>query len=245
MSEETTLVGTFEDIADAIREKGISGTMKAIEMPGKIRQIVQIDPEDYYTRGETSSSSELSTAFSDISSQIDPALRTDVDNKVLIDGLSAASLKVNIMALSTYQEISGGPEFDPTAFYAISDDTGGGGGGGDMSNYYTKDQTSSAVELSSAFANVSVDMSDYATLAQLSSKVLLNEVSADLKIQVMSKADYDVLSSGGGVDPDTFYAISDWQPVDVDNYYTKAQTSSAAQIDAVLGSINDLIAALN
>ncbi len=70
MAEDTTLVGTFEDIADAIREKGISGTMKATEMPGKIRQIVQIDPEDYYTRSETSSASELSAAFETVSASL-------------------------------------------------------------------------------------------------------------------------------------------------------------------------------
>lgn len=81
MSEETTLVGTFEDIADAIREKGISGTMKAIEMPSKIRQIVQIDPQDYYTKSETSSSVELSTAFADcaLTSQI-PTAVSQLDN---------------------------------------------------------------------------------------------------------------------------------------------------------------------
>lgn len=141
------------------------------------------------------------------------------------------------MALSDYQAISGTAAFDPEAFYCISDDTGGGGG--DMSNYYTKAQTSSSVELSTAFANVSVDMSDYATLAQLSSKVIVNEVSADLKIRVMSKADYDVLSAGGTTDPDTFYCLSDWQPVDVDDFYTKAE------IDAMIGDINNILEELN
>lgn len=63
MADEITLTGTFEDIADAIREKGISGTMKATDMPGKIRQIAQIDPEDYYTKSETSSAAELSGAL--------------------------------------------------------------------------------------------------------------------------------------------------------------------------------------
>ena len=67
MADEITLTGTFEDIADAIREKGISGTMKATEMPGKIRQIAQIDPEDYYTKSETSSAAELSDAFANVS----------------------------------------------------------------------------------------------------------------------------------------------------------------------------------
>lgn len=70
MADEITLTGTFEDIADAIREKGISGTMKATDMPGKIRQIAQIDPEDYYTKSETSSAAELSDAFASIPADV-------------------------------------------------------------------------------------------------------------------------------------------------------------------------------
>lgn len=147
------------------------------------------------------------------------------------------------MALSDYQAISGTAAFDPTAFYAISDDTAGSGGGGVdpsvLSGYYRKDETSSAVELENTFA-------DCATLAQLSSKVLVNDVSADLKIQVISKADYDVLSSGGTVDPDVFYCLSDWQPGgDMSDYYTKSQTSSAQEIDAAIGSIGEILEALN
>ena len=157
--------------------------------------------------------------------------------------VSAQSLKINIMALSDYQAISGTAAFDPDAFYCISDDTAGGGGGGvdpqTLSNYYTKSETSSAVELENAFA-------DCATLAQLSSKVVVNEVSADLKIQIISKADYDVLSAGGTTDPDTFYCLSDWQPTgDMTDYYTKSETSSAAELDAVIGNINNILEALN
>ncbi len=141
------------------------------------------------------------------------------------------------MALSAYQEISGTAAFDPTAFYCISDDNAGGGGGGGvdpqvLSGYYRKDETSSAVELENTFA-------DCATLTQLSSKVLVNEVSADLKIKVISKADYDVLSAGGTVDPEVFYCISDWQPVDVNDYYTKVE------IDSMIGNINDVLEELN
>lgn len=95
--------------------------------------------ESYYQKSETSSASELSAAFANVSVEVDPQLRTDIDSKVLVNEVSAQSLKINIMALSDYQEISGTAAFDPTAFYCISNDTaGGGGGGGDMSNYYTK-----------------------------------------------------------------------------------------------------------
>lgn len=120
-------------------------------------QEVQGMLDGYYQKSETSSATELETAFSTISAEIDPALRTDIDNKVLVNEVSAQSLKINIMALSAYQAISGGPEFDPTAFYAISDDNAGGGGVDPqvLSNYYQRSETSSAAELSAAFAGAS------------------------------------------------------------------------------------------
>lgn len=62
----------------------------------------------------------------------------------------------------------------------------------------------------------------------------------------MSKADYDVLSAGGTTDPDTFYCLSDWQPGgDMTDYYTKSETSSAAEISEALGDINTVLEALN
>ena len=74
----------------------------------------------------------------------------------------------------------------------------------------------------------------------------MNDVSADLKVKVMSKADYDVLSAGGTTDPDTFYCLSDWQPTgDMSNYYTKSETSSAAELNAVIGNINSILEELN
>lgn len=488
---ENAVISSEEKVVSAIlyTENNFQTLSGAEQMETNICSNVGATLQSYYIKNETSSSTELTEAFSNITVDVDPALRTDIDSKVLVNDVSAQSLKVNIMALSDYAAISGTAAFDPEAFYCISDDTAGGGGGGvdpqTLSNYYTKAQTSSAVELqaafstasgydlgktyvkyadgstvaynltgrvngnlsatiqnpldavevrigsnvtafgddgfrqwtsltavyypdsvvglgdhvflgdtklvhvelpdrisslggymfedcsslsslkipsnlvslvegtfkrstslkkiefpesltstsryifndtsdltavflgktndeitamanyslwggtrlvvsgwipasqewvtsqiptstselnndsgfidgaaldsyytksetssaaelSSAFANVSVDLTDYATLAQLSSKVIVNEVSADLKIQIMSKADYDVLSAGGTTDPDTFYCLSDWQPGgDMTDYYTKSETSSAAEIDAVIGNINDILEELN
>jgi len=89
MADEITLTGTFEDIADAIREKGISGTMKATEMPGKIRQIAQIDPEDYYTKSETSSAAELSDAFANVSANLSDFV-TESDISDFVDAQQVA-----------------------------------------------------------------------------------------------------------------------------------------------------------
>lgn len=61
--------------------------------------------------------------------------------------------------------------------------------GGDMSNYYTKSETSSATELGNAFNGKVTDLS---------------AVSGIMKI---SQADYSALSSGGTADDSTLYVI--------------------------------------
>ena len=43
----------------------------------------------------------------------------------------------------------------------------------------------------------------------------------------LTQAQYDALVSGGTVGPDTFYIITDAQSVDINNYWTSAQTQSA------------------
>ena len=43
----------------------------------------------------------------------------------------------------------------------------------------------------------------------------------------LTQAQYDALVSGGTVDPNTYYIITDAQSVDISNYWTSAQTNSA------------------
>ena len=43
----------------------------------------------------------------------------------------------------------------------------------------------------------------------------------------LTQAEYDALVSGGTVDPDTFYIITDATPQDMSQYWTSAQTNSA------------------
>ncbi len=43
----------------------------------------------------------------------------------------------------------------------------------------------------------------------------------------LTQAQYDALVSGGTVDPNTFYIITDAQPTDISQYWTSAQTQSA------------------
>lgn len=137
---ENAVVSSEEIVVSAIQytENNFQSLSGAEQMETNICANVGATLQSYYLKNETSSSTELGDAFSNITADVDPALRTDIDSKVLVNEVSAQSLKINVMALSDYQAISGTAAFDPEAFYCISDDTAGGGGGGDMSNYYTK-----------------------------------------------------------------------------------------------------------
>lgn len=53
----------------------------------------------------------------------------------------------------------------------------------------------------------------------------------------LTQAEYDALVSGGTVDPNTYYIISDASPADMSNYWTSAQTNSAIT-QAVSGKVD-------
>jgi len=55
----------------------------------------------------------------------------------------------------------------------------------------------------------------------------------------LTQAQYDALVSGGTVDPNTFYVITDAQGADLSNYYTKSETSGATQISTALNAKAD------
>lgn len=61
------------------------------------------------------------------------------------------------------------------------------------------------------------------------------EDSNAAKTVALTQAQYDALVSGGTVDPNTFYIITDAQGADLSNYYTKSETSGASQISTALG----------
>lgn len=60
----------------------------------------------------------------------------------------------------------------------------------------------------------------------------------------LTQAEYDALVSGGTVDPDTFYIITDATPQDMSQYWTSAQTNSAIT-QAVSGKQDTLISGTN
>lgn len=63
----------------------------------------------------------------------------------------------------------------------------------------------------------------------------IQDLSAAKTVE-LTQAQYDALVSGGTVDPNTFYVITDAQGADLSNYYTKSETSGATQISTALAS---------
>ena len=57
----------------------------------------------------------------------------------------------------------------------------------------------------------------------------------------LTQAQYNALVSGGTVDPNTFYIITDATAGDLSNYYTKSETSGATQISTALASKQDTL----
>lgn len=71
----------------------------------------------------------------------------------------------------------------------------------------------------------------------------IQDLSAAKSVE-LTQAQYDALVSGGTVDPNTFYIITDAQGADLSQYYTSAQTESAITA-AVSGKQETLVSGTN
>ena len=130
--------------------------------------------------------------------------------------------------------------------------TGGGGGSFDPTNYYTKAEInafsgevdSAITEMSEVTARALNDLEDNKqdTLIEgVGINIDDNVISVENPSVYLTQAEYDALVSSGTVDPDTYYVISDATAIDINQYYTSAQTESAITA-AVSGKQNTLSA---
>ena len=86
----------------------------------------------------------------------------------------------------------------------------------DPSNYYTKAEIDASLsgKQDTLIEGVGINIDD-------------NVISVENPSVYLTQAEYDALVSGGTVDPDTYYVISDATAIDINQYYTSAQTNSA------------------
>ena len=86
----------------------------------------------------------------------------------------------------------------------------------DPSNYYTKQEVDASLsgKQDTLIEGIGINIDD-------------NVISVENPSVYLTQAEYDALVSGGTVDPDTYYVISDATAIDINQYYTSAQTNSA------------------
>lgn len=70
----------------------------------------------------------------------------------------------------------------------------------------------------------------------------LQEGGGGNSVVELTQSEYDALVTGGTVDPNTFYVITDAQEIDTDDYYTKSQTSGATELATAFGAKLDATA---
>ena len=103
----------------------------------------------------------------------------------------------------------------------------------DLSNYYTKSETSGATELSSAFAAKQNVLTAGENIV-ISGDVISAEAGND--VTELTQAEYDALVEAGTVDPDVLYIITDAAPINLNNYYQKSETSSKTEIEDAISA---------
>lgn len=118
-NEDSTLTEVFTDIADAIRAKGgLPDTVKmsSLEMPAVISALPVIDPEDYYTKSETSSAAEISAADEGVRSYAADAIGY-ISSEVSADVDSTNVKHISACYLTDYVELSTSGTPDPDTLY--------------------------------------------------------------------------------------------------------------------------------
>ena len=145
-----------------------------------------------YTKSETSGATELQTAFNAIDDLVGSGFTSSSITDVIIENERIVSEALNDLD---------GRKLDASAYTPT-----------DLTNYYTKSQTSGATELSTEFAK-------YYTTAQtsgateistaLSAKASKTEDLDGVKLKKITQSAYDALVQAGTVDPNTLYIITD------------------------------------
>ena len=92
---------------------------------------------------------------------------------------------------------------------------------------YSKANQFSLVETSAITTSITSASTDVQVPSAKAVYDALQEGGGGNSVVELTQAEYDALVTGGTVDPDTFYVITDAQEIDSDNYYTTAQTQSA------------------
>ena len=226
-TEIDDLVGsgfTSSSITDVIIENEEIVSAALTDLDERKLDISAYTPSDlsnYYTKSETSGATELSTAFD---SKLDSSIYSV---------FSAATNESITQINSSITDLSGQSETVAAALNYLNENKADLSAitPVDLSNYYTKSETSGVTELSTAFGG-KLDVSAY-TPTDLSNYYTKSETSGATEIQTALSNKADTATTLGG------YGITD--------AYTKSETSGATEIsNALEGKVNtsDIISAI-
>ena len=197
------------------------------------------DLSNYYTKDETSGATEIATALDgkqDVSGMSAYTLVVDFEDKlgsgftgensgVTVTKYLEENEKVTAAALNDLET----NKLDASAYTPT-----------DLSNYYTKSETSGATEISTALdskQDVS-GMSAYTTSEVLDNKLgsgFTGENSANTVTSIIEENEEIISAALNDLEANKLDA-SAYTPTDLSNYYTKSQTSGATEISTALGA---------
>jgi hypothetical protein len=202
------------------------------------------DLSNYYTKSQTSSATEISDAFIEAEEQIErehttiaaalndlndrissAASESDLDEIVdalndLIDNVKDKSKTVS--AALNDLEVN---KLDVSAYTPT-----------DLSNYYTKSETSGATELSDAFD----EKADITWVEDKLGSAFTGDNSANTVTSVIEENEEIVSTALNDLDAKKL-DVSAYTPTDLSNYYTKSETSGKTEISTELNKYADSV----
>ena len=196
------------------------------------------EADNYYTKSQTSGATELTTAFggkADTATTLagygitDAYTKTEVDNK-LGTGFTVSSITEVIesnerVTASALNDLNTN-KLDVSAYTPT-----------DLSNYYTKSETSGATELSTAFG-AKVDSSTFTahtadTTAHITAAERTSWNNAASGVTDLSGQSETIAAALVNLNTNKL-DVTAYTPTDLSNYYTKSETSGATEISNAL-----------
>lgn len=165
------------------------------------------DADNYYTKSQTSGTTELSTAFDAIDDLVGSGFTSSSITDVIIENERIVSEALNDLD---------DRKLDASAYTPT-----------DLTNYYTKSQTSGATEISTALSG-KLSTSEYATFSA-ATNASINDLSGQSETIAAALNDLN----GRKLD------ASAYTPTDLSNYYTKSETSGATELTTAFSAKAD------
>lgn len=204
-TEVNTALGGKANTASTLAGYGITNAYTKSETSGATELSTEF--AKYYTTAQTSGATELSTAFDAIDDLVGSGFTSSSITDVIIENERIVSDALNDLD---------DRKLDASAYTPT-----------DLTNYYTKSQTSGATEISTALSG-KLGTSEYATFSA-ATNASINDLSGQSETIAAALNDLN----GRKLD------ASAYTPTDLSNYYTKSETSGATELTTAFSAKAD------